>query len=125
VAGELILIVEDNDLNLELVRDLLQVSGYRTLEAVNATDGVALAAAHRPDLILLDVQLPDGDGVAALERFRAQPGLVLTTVVALTAFAMREDRERLLAAGFDGYMSKPIEIRAFLEQVQQFCSQER
>jgi two-component system cell cycle response regulator DivK len=125
VAGELILIVEDNDLNLELVRDLLQVSGYRTLEAVNATDGVALAAAHRPDLILLDVQLPDGDGVAALERLRTQPGLVLTTVVALTAFAMREDRERLLAAGFDGYMSKPIEIRAFLEQVQQFCSQER
>ena len=122
MAGELILIVEDNDLNLELVRDLLQVSGYRTLEAVNATDGVALATAHRPDLILMDVQLPDGDGVAALERVRAQPGLVLTTVVALTAFAMREDRERLLAAGFDGYMSKPIEIRAFLEQVQQFCS---
>jgi len=125
VAGELILIVEDNDLNLELVRDLLQVSGYRTLEAVNATDGVALATAHRPDLVLMDVQLPDGDGVAALERLRAQPGLVLTTVVALTAFAMREDRERLLTAGFDGYMSKPIEIRAFLEQVQQFCSQER
>jgi len=122
VAGELILIVEDNDLNLELVRDLLQVSGYRTLEAVNATDGVALATAHRPDLILMDVQLPDGDGVEALERVRAQPGLVLTTVVALTAFAMREDRERLLAAGFDGYMSKPIEIRPFLEQVQQFCS---
>jgi len=125
VAGELILIVEDNDLNLELVRDLLQVSGYRTLEAVNATDGVALATAHRPDLILMDVQLPDGDGVEALERLRAQPGLVLTTVVALTAFAMREDRERLLTAGFDGYMSKPIEIRAFLERVQQFCSQVR
>jgi two-component system cell cycle response regulator DivK len=125
VAGELILIVEDNDLNLELVRDLLQVSGYRTLEAVNATDGVALATAHRPDLILMDVQLPDGDGVAALERLRAQPGLVLTTVVALTAFAMREDRERLLAAGFDGYLSKPIEIRPFLEQIQQFCSRER
>jgi two-component system cell cycle response regulator DivK len=125
VAGELILIVEDNDLNLELVRDLLQVSGYHTLEAMNVADGVAMAAAHRPDLILMDVQLPDGDGVAALERVRAQPGLDLTTVVALTAFAMREDRERLLAAGFDGYMSKPIEIRAFLEQVQQFCGRER
>ena len=73
----------------------------------------------------MDVQLPDGDGVAALNHLRAQPGLVLTTVVALTAFAMREDRERLLAAGFDGYMSKPIEIRAFLEQVQQFCGRER
>jgi two-component system, cell cycle response regulator DivK len=125
VAGELILIVEDNDKNLELVRDLLQVSGYHTLEAMNAADGVAVAAAHRPDLILMDVQLPDSDGVAALERLRAQPGLVLTTVVALTAFAMREDRERLLAAGFDGYVSKPIEIRAFLEQVQQFCGRER
>jgi two-component system cell cycle response regulator DivK len=125
VAGELILIVEDNDKNLELVRDLLQVSGYHTLEAMNAADGVALAAAHRPDLILMDVQLPDSDGVAALERLRGQPGLVLTTVVALTAFAMREDRERLLAAGFDGYTSKPIEIRAFLEQVQQFCGRER
>jgi two-component system cell cycle response regulator DivK len=125
VAGELILIVEDNDLNLELVRDLLQVSGYHTLEAMNVVDGVAMAAAHRPDLILMDVQLPDYDGVVALKRLRAQPALVLTTVVALTAFAMREDRERLLAAGFDGYISKPIEIRAFLEQVQQFCSRER
>jgi len=125
VTGELILIVEDNDLNLELVRDLLQVSGYRTLQAMNVADGLAMAAAHHPDLILMDVQLPDSDGVAALERLRTQPGLVLTTVVALTAFAMREDRERLLAAGFDGYVSKPIEIRAFLEQVQQFCSQER
>jgi two-component system, cell cycle response regulator DivK len=125
MAGELILIVEDNDLNLELVRDLLQVSGYRTLEAVNATDGVALAAAHHPDLILMDVQLPDSGGVAALKHLRAQPDLVLTTVVALTAFAMREDREQLLAAGFDGYMSKPIEIRSFLEQVQQFCSRHK
>jgi two-component system, cell cycle response regulator DivK len=121
MAAELILIVEDNDKNLELVRDLLQVSGYRTLEALNAADGVALAAAHRPDLILMDVQLPDGDGVAALNQLRAQPELVSRTVVALTAFAMREDRERLLAAGFDGYISKPIEVRAFLEQVQQFC----
>ena len=125
MAGELILIVEDNDKNLELVRDLLQVSGYHTLEATNATDGVALAVAHHPDLILMDVQLPDSSGVAAMNHLRAQPDLVLTTVVALTAFAMREDREQLLAAGFDGYVSKPIEIRSFLEQVQQFCSREK
>ena len=125
MAGELILIVEDNDMNLELVRDLLQVSGYRTMEALNAADGVALATAHRPALILMDVQLPDGDGVAALNQLRAQPGLALTTVVALTAFAMREDRERFLAAGFDGYMSKPIEVRAFLKQVHQFCRREK
>jgi two-component system cell cycle response regulator DivK len=73
----------------------------------------------------MDVQLPDGDGVAALNQLRAQPELVSTTVVALTAFAMREDRERLLASGFDGYISKPIEVRAFLKQVHQLCSPEK
>jgi len=120
LVGKLILIVDDNDLNLELVRDLLQVTGYRTLEAGNAADGIALAATHRPDLILMDVQLPDGDGVAALARLRALLGM--TTIVAFTAFAMQGDRERLLAAGFDGYLSKPIEIRPFLNQVRQFCT---
>jgi two-component system, cell cycle response regulator DivK len=124
MAGELILIVDDNEMNLELVRDLLQVTGYRTLEAGNAADGIALAVTYRPDLILMDVQLPDADGVAALGRLRAAPEVSLTTVVALTAFAMHGDRERLLAAGFDGYLSKPIEIQAFLRQVQQFCSGE-
>ena len=124
MAGELILIVEDNDRNLELVRDLLQVKGYRTLEAATAAAGLVLAARHRPDLILMDVQLPDYDGVAALGRLRAEPGLASTPVVALTAFAMREDRAQLLAAGFDGYISKPLEVRAFLEQVRQFCSWE-
>jgi two-component system cell cycle response regulator DivK len=124
MAGELILIVDDNEKNLELVRDLLQVTGYRTLEAGTAADGIALAATYRPDLILMDVQLPDDDGVAALGRLRAMPGVTMTTVVALTAFAMRGDRERLLAAGFDGYLSKPIEIQAFLQQVRQFCTRE-
>jgi CheY-like chemotaxis protein len=122
LVGELILIVDDNEKNLELMRDLLQVTGYRTLEAGNAADGIALAATHRPDLILMDVQLPDDDGVAVLGRLRAMPGVMMTTVVAVTAFAMRGDRERLLAAGFDGYVSKPIEIRAFLHQVEQFCA---
>jgi CheY-like chemotaxis protein len=124
MAGELILIVDDNEKNLELVRDLLQVTGYRTLEAGNAAAGIALAATHRPDLILMDVQLPDDDGVGALARLRAMPEVAVTTVVALTAFAMRGDRERLLAAGFDGYLSKPIEIQAFLHQVRQFCARE-
>ena len=124
MAGELVLIVDDNEKNLELVRDLLQVTGYSTLEAGNAADCIALAATHRPDLILMDVQLPDDDGVAALGRLRAMPGVSVTTVVALTAFAMRGDRERLLAAGFDGYLSKPIEIQPFLHQVRQFCTRE-
>jgi two-component system cell cycle response regulator DivK len=122
VAGELILIVEDNEKNLELVRDLLQVTGYRTLEAGTAADGIALAAAHHPDLILMDIQLPDESGVAALARLRALPGGAATAVVALTAFAMREDRVQLLGAGFDGYLSKPIEIHSFLHQVRQFCA---
>jgi two-component system cell cycle response regulator DivK len=124
LGGELILIVDDNEKNLELVRDLLQVIGYRTLEAGTAADGVALAAAHHPDLILMDVQLPDDDGVTALRRLRATPGVMNTTVVALTAFAMRGDRERLLAAGFDGYLSKPIEVQPFLQQVRHFCIRE-
>jgi two-component system cell cycle response regulator DivK len=122
MAGELILIVDDNDKNLELVRDLLQFTGYRTLEASSAADGIALAATHRPDLILMDVQLPDDDGVAALGRLRAMRGVA--TVVALTAFAMRGDRERLLTAGFDGYLSKPIELHGFLDQIRQFCTRE-
>jgi two-component system cell cycle response regulator DivK len=121
VAGELILIVEDNDKNLELVRDLLQVKGYRTLEATTAPSAVALAAAHRPDLVLMDVQLPDEDGVSALGRLRAEPGLAAIPVVALTAFAMREDRARMLAAGFDGYISKPIDLRLFLDEVARQC----
>lgn len=124
MAGELILIVEDNALNLELVRDVLQAKGFRTLEAVTAADGLALAAAHDPDLILMDVQLPDDDGIAALARLRAEPDFASTVVVALTAFAMREDRERLLAAGFDDYMSKPIEIRDLLERVHRLCNPE-
>ncbi len=124
MAGELVLIVDDNEKNLELVRDLLQVTGYRTLEAGTAADCITLAAKHRPDLILMDIQLPDDDGVAALGRLRAMPGVSVTAVVALTAFAMRGDRERLLGAGFDGYLSKPIEIQSFLHQVQQFCTRE-
>jgi len=124
LAGELVLIVDDNQKNLELVRDLLQVTGYRTLEAGTAADCITLAAKHRPDLILMDIQLPDDDGVAALGRLRAMPGVSVTAVVALTALAMRGDRERLLSAGFDGYLSKPIEIQSFLHQVQQFCTRE-
>jgi two-component system cell cycle response regulator DivK len=121
MAGELILIVEDDERNLVLVRDLLQVKGYRTLEATTAAEGTALAAAHHPDLVLMDIRLPGEDGVAALRRLRAAPDLASLPVVALTAFAMREDRERLLAAGFDGYLSKPIEIHTFLDEVRRYC----
>ena len=121
MPGELILIVEDNDRNLELVRDLLQVSGYRTLEATDAESGVAMATSHAPDLILMDVQLPDEDGISAMHRIRAHPRLRSVPIVALTAFAMRDDRERMVAAGFDGYITKPIEMRPFLDEVARQC----
>ncbi len=122
MAGELVLIVEDKEENLELVRDLLQAHGYRTLEAETAEAGIALAAAHHPDLILLDIQLPGIDGMEALRRLKSVPDTAATPVVALTAYAMPRDRERLTYAGFDGYMTKPISIKPFLQQVQDACA---
>ncbi len=113
----LILIVEDNELNLELVRDLLQHHGYETVEARNAADGLTLAAERRPELILMDIQLPDMDGVRALERLRAEERTASIKVVAVTAFAMADDRRRLLRAGCDAYLEKPIDVRAFPDQV--------
>jgi len=121
MAGELILIVEDNEKNLKLARDLLQYQGFRTLEAGNATDGIALAEQHGPALVLMDIQLPDMDGITALGKLRGSPATADIPVVALTAFAMRQDEERLLAAGFDGYLSKPIDIRVFSDQVRRYC----
>ena len=121
MAGELILIVEDNEKNLKLVRDVLQFKGYRTLEAGTAGEGLRLAAEHRPDLILMDIQLPDMDGSAALAQLRAEPSTAGICVVALTAQAMGGDRERLIGVGFDGYLTKPISIREFPDQVRQFC----
>jgi two-component system cell cycle response regulator DivK len=121
MAGELILIVEDNEKNLKLARDVLQFRGYRTLEAATAAEGLALARAHRPHLVLMDIQLPDLDGTTALARLRADPATAAVPVVALTAYAMKDDRDRFLAAGFDGYVAKPIDIRRFPDQVRQFC----
>jgi two-component system cell cycle response regulator DivK len=121
MAGELVLIVEDDELNLKLVRDVLRFTGYRTLEARTAAGGLALARAHHPDLVLLDVQLPDTDGVAALGHLRASAATAAIPVVALTALAMKDDRARFLAAGFDGYLPKPLDVRRFPEQVRQFC----
>jgi len=125
MAGESILVVEDNDKNLKLVRDLLQLRGYRVLEARTAEQGLRLAADGIPDLILMDIQLPDLDGVTALKRLRADPATATVHVVALTAFAMKEDRERFLAAGFDGYLPKPIDIRALPDQVRLFLERSR
>jgi two-component system cell cycle response regulator DivK len=112
-----ILIVEDNPRNLKLARDVLAHHGFRTLEAADAEEGLRLARAEHPALILMDVQLPGMDGLAALERLRRDPDTAGIPVIALTAFAMRSDRERFLAAGFDGYLEKPIDVAAFPGQV--------
>ena len=113
-----ILIVEDNPRNMKLATDVLDHHGYRTLQAVDAEQGLVLARTEHPALILMDVQLPGMDGVAALDRLRGDPETSGIPVVALTAFAMRSDRERFLAAGFDGYMEKPIDIAAFPRQIE-------
>jgi CheY-like chemotaxis protein len=124
MAGELILIVEDNEKNLKLVRDLLQVKGYRTLEAGTAELGIELASHHTPQLILMDIQLPGMDGVAALGQLKADPSTAPIPVIALTAFAMPDDRQRFHLAGFDGYLVKPINIRELLEVVRTCCDQQ-
>src|SRR5260221_14519559 len=113
MPGELILIVEDNEKNLKLARDLLEVKGYRTIQARTAEEGITLAQDYRPALILMDIQLPGVDGVTALGRLKAEPITASIPVVALTAFAMKADRERFLSAGFDGYLDKPISIKEF------------
>ncbi|HVA23629.1 MAG TPA: response regulator [Chloroflexota bacterium] len=121
MAGELILIIEDNEKNMKLVRDVLQFKGYRTLEAPTAGQGIALAAAHSPDLVLMDIQLPDMDGITALKQLQANPATAGLRVVAVTAFAMKEDEERIRAAGFLGYLTKPLDIKTFPDRVRQFC----
>jgi len=120
-VGPRILVVEDNDKNMKLFRDVLLANGYRTLEATTGREAIALAAEHSPDLVLMDIQLPDIDGVEALARLRAGGRTSSVPVVALTAQAMDGDRERFLAAGFDGYVSKPVNIAEFVATVKRYC----
>jgi two-component system, cell cycle response regulator DivK len=117
VAGEQILVVEDNEKSMKLFRDVLQATGYRTLEASRAEDGIELAAAQRPALVLMDVQLPGIDGVEGLARLRRDERTATIPVLALTAQAMHGDRERFLAAGFDAYLSKPVDVVELLRTV--------
>ncbi len=117
MAGELILIVEDNDKNRKLVRDVLQFHGYRTAEAETGEDGVRLAKEFLPALILLDIQLPGIDGIESLRLLRADDSTRAIPVIAVTASAMMQDRQKILAAGFDGYQSKPINLKEFVAAV--------
>jgi two-component system cell cycle response regulator DivK len=120
LPGALVLIVDDNERNLRLARDVLEFAGLRTLVTATGLDGVRVAAESRPDVILMDIRLPDIDGPEALARLRAEPTTAAIPVVAVTSSAMMGDRERLLAAGFDGYLEKPINVREFAEQVRAF-----
>lgn len=115
-----ILVVEDNPKNLKLVRDVLRFSGYEVIEASSGEDGVRLAASEHPDLILMDLQLPGIDGAEALRRIRAGEREHAVPVVAVTAFAMDNDRHDAFASGFTGYVEKPISIRRLPQQVRDF-----
>ena len=119
MTGSQVLLVEDNEKNMKLFRDVLLAAGYEILEATTGRKAVELASEHVPDLVLMDVRLPDIDGVETLRRLREDERTASIPVLALTAQAMEGDRERFLAAGFDGYLSKPVDIRALVEAVQQ------
>ena len=121
MTGEQILVVEDNEKNMKLFRDVLVATGYRTLEATTGIEAIDVASEHTPDLVLMDIQLPGLDGVQALHRLRANARTATIPILALTAQAMQGDRERFLAAGFDGYVSKPVNVRELIETVRQHC----
>jgi two-component system, cell cycle response regulator DivK len=121
MAGEQILVVEDNENNMKLFRDVLRATGYATLEATTGEEAVELALANQPAVVLMDVQLPGIDGVEALAGLRRDERTASIPVLALTAQAMSGDRDRFLETGFDGYLSKPVDIVELLEAVQEHC----
>lgn len=122
MAGEQVLVVEDNEKNMKLFRDVLRASGYRTLGAATGGGAIELAVEHDPDLVLMDIRLPDMDGVEALSRLRADERTASIPVLAVTAQAMHGDRERFLAAGFDDYVAKPVDVVRLLDTVRQHCA---
>lgn len=117
MANELILIVEDNEKNRKLMRDVLQFKGYRTLEAETGETGVALALEHKPDLILMDYQLPGIDGIEAFRRIRGEASTASIPIFAVTASAMPEDTKMMMDAGFDGFQTKPLNVKVFTQTV--------
>jgi two-component system, cell cycle response regulator DivK len=117
VASELILIVEDNPRNLKLLRDTLQVKGYQTIDAGTGEQGVQLARERQPALVLMDIQLPGISGLEALGQLRADPSTRSIPVIAVTASVMAQERQKVMAAGFDGFQGKPISARELLETI--------
>jgi len=122
MANELILIVDDNDQNRRLARDVLQFAGFRTLEAAGGVEGLSLAVEQRPDLILMDIRMPDMNGTEAVRKLKEDERTAAIHVVAVTSSTMKGDRERFLADGFDGYLEKPIRVREFPEQVRSYLA---
>ena len=119
MANELILIVEDNDKNMKLMRDVLTFKGYRLAEAETGEDGVRLARELHPDLVLMDIQLPGINGITAFRQIRDNPMTATIPVLAVTASVMDRDRTTIMEAGFDGYQSKPLNVKTFIEAVRQ------
>jgi len=118
-----ILVVDDNEMNLTLACDVLELAGHETVAASNGREGVALAASERPDLVLMDLRMPEMNGTEAMESIKADARTQRIPVVALTASAMKGEREQLLGRGFDGYISKPIDVASFASVVASFLSE--
>ena len=118
MAGELILVVEDNDKNRKLVRNILEFRGYRIIEVTTAEEGLEIACVQHPALILMDIQLPGIDGITAMKQLKANPKTQGISIIAITASAMTNNRTSMLAEGFDGYQTKPISLKDFLGEIQ-------
>ncbi len=125
VSGRVVLVVEDDDLNMKLCRELLQVHGCSVVQAIDGNSGWRMARRHRPDLIILDIQLPGLTGLEVLARLKADKSLQAIPVIALTAFAMQGDRDRFLRSGFDHYISKPISVPDFLQTIEHYLNSNR
>ncbi len=119
-----ILIVEDNDLNLKLFRDLLTAHGYETIETKEGREAIRLTKDERPDLILMDIQLPEISGLDVTRQLKADANISSIPIIAVTAFAMKDDEEKILSAGCEAYISKPISIVSFLNTVRRFLGEE-
>ncbi len=120
-----ILIVEDNEKNMKLVRDILRHNGHATIEAPTGGEGVRLASEKKPDLILMDIQLPDIDGIEALRRIRADRALDAVAVIAVSASVMPDDQQKIVTSGFDAFVTKPINLKQFLDTVKRFLADGR
>lgn len=125
LAQRTVLIVEDNELNMKLFNDLLVAHGYRIIQTRNGFDAIELARTHRPDLILMDIQLPEISGLEVTRWLKDDEGLRHIPVIAVTAFAMKGDEERIRSGGCEAYISKPISVMTFLETVRRFAGQTR